>query len=181
MYIHIHTYTYRVEVVAVSCRYCVAYSIHGIPYSIQCVALRCNMLQWVAVCCSELQPPRSLLESRCSLLHTRSLLEQCETECWRELQCVAVSCSVMQCMTEGSVVFRVRNAVLQEIWMCDQLHTVLHCTTLHHTVWIHDREGPEHLFSVLECVATAAFPTRFTAFPTQKSVLKWVAVCCSEL
>jgi len=57
---------------------------------LQYVAVHCNVLQCVAVCCSVLQ----CVAVRCSAL-------QCGGTVNRNMQCVAVRCSALQCVAVG--------------------------------------------------------------------------------
>ena len=60
---------------------------------LQCVAVRCSLLQRVAVCCISSTPR---LHPRCHLLQSIEQIEQCVAVCCSVLQCVAVCCSVLQ-------------------------------------------------------------------------------------
>ena len=77
----------------------------------QCVALRCGVSQYVAVCCSVMQCVAARVASRVSntLDGTQRFatdstvccsLYQCVAVCIRVLQCVAVRCSVLQCVVQ---------------------------------------------------------------------------------
>ena len=60
---------------------------------LQCVAVRCNMLQWDAVSYSVL-PRTSSVSNLCVVACCSAL--QCVTACYSVLQCVAACCSVLQ-------------------------------------------------------------------------------------
>ena len=79
-------------------------------------AVRCSVLQCVAVCCSVLQPVRDAL---CLILNESC--SQCVAVCCSVLQCVAVCCSVLQPVRD------VLCLILNE--SCSQ-YVAVHCSVL---------------------------------------------------
>jgi len=89
----------------------------GIPASmqlldvLQCAAMYCNVLQCVAVCCSEL-----LAGSRVAVYYLQGVARhprvhariKCVAVCCSVLQCVAVCCSVLQCVAVRCSVYHLR-------------------------------------------------------------------------
>jgi len=67
---------------------------------LQCVAVCCSVLQYVAVCCVAVCDKRTKFHLR--FITERSLIRysvlQCVAVCCSVLQCVAVCCSVLQCV-----------------------------------------------------------------------------------
>jgi len=119
----------------------------------------CSVLQCVAVCCSVLRIPRSLLP-----LVSPLFVLQCVAACCSALQCVAVRCRALPCVA-------VCCSVLQYVAVCQGFPA-------HFCPWYLPCSC-SMCCSVLHCVAVCC--SAIPCVAVRYSVLQCVAVCCSVL
>ena len=130
---------------------------------LQCVAVRCSMLQCVAVCRNTQDINHSKWQKGFCYVLGCSLL-QCVALCCSVSQCVAVRCNALQCVAipkTSAILCGRRASALSYIAAC--------CSLLQYAVRC----------SALQCVAISK--TSIIPSDRRASALSYVAACCSVL
>jgi len=153
---------------------------------LQYVAVRCSMLQCVAVFFPRHTSPS--LTPCCSVWSCCSALQGVAV-CCSVLQCIAVCCSVLQCVAVCCNVV-MSYQILASLHSCTMgccktlQHIATHCSTLQHTA----AHGNMLSYQILASSSNNAIVCSFGATPDKSmssaslhSVLQCVAVCCSVL